>query len=137
MDGCYIIFTDVSQEDMTAAEAVANYKNLMKVEQAFRNMKTVQLEIRPVHHKTDIRIKCHVFICMLAYYLMWHMNKMLSPFFETDGIGRKRKLTFDYVIEILKSIRIQDVEVCGTKSKIITTPTDEQDQILKLLNVSI
>jgi hypothetical protein len=46
LDGCYIIFTDVSQEDMTAAETVANYKSLMKVEQAFRNMKTVRLEIR-------------------------------------------------------------------------------------------
>ena len=137
LDGCYIVFTDVPQEDMTAVETVTNYKNLMKVEQAFRNMKTVRLEIRPVYHKTDVRIKCHVFICMLAYYVMWHMNKMLAPFFETDGVGRKRKLTFDYVMEILKSIRIQDVEVCGAKSKIISSPTDEQDQILKLLNVSI
>ena len=74
---------------------------------------------------------------MLAYYLMWHINKKLAPFFETDGIGRKRKLTFDYVMEILKCIRIQDVEVCGVKSKIITSPTDEQDQVLRLLDVSI
>jgi hypothetical protein len=68
---------------------------------------------------------------------MWHMNKMLTPFFETDGVGRKRKLTFDFIMEILKSIRIQDVEVCGALSKIISSPTDEQDQILKLLNVCI
>jgi transposase len=66
LDGCYIIFTDVPQEDLTAVETVTNYKNLMKVEQAFRNMKTVRLEIRPVYHKTDVRIKCHVFICMLV-----------------------------------------------------------------------
>ena len=66
LDGCYVIYTDVSREDMTAAETVENYKRLMQVEQAFRNMKTVRLEIRPIYHKTDDRIKCHVFICMLA-----------------------------------------------------------------------
>ena len=69
LDGCYVIYTDVSEEDMSATQAVENYKSLMKVEQAFRNMKTVGLEIRPIYHKTDERIKCHVFICMLAYYL--------------------------------------------------------------------
>ena len=133
LDGCYIIFTDASQEDMTAAETVANYKKLIKVEQAFRNIKTVRLEIRPVYHKTDNRIKCHVFVCMLAYYVMWHINQRLKPFFEEDGVGRKRKYTFDYVMETLKSIRIQDVEICGVKSEVISTPTDEQSKILKLL----
>ena len=137
LDGCYVIITDASQEEMAAVETVENYKRLMKVERAFRNMKTVRLEIRPVYHKTDNRIKCHVFICMLAYYVMWHMNQMLKPFFETDGIGRKRKYTFDYVMEILKCIRIQDVEVCGVKSKVISAPNDEQAQILKLLGVSV
>ena len=137
LDGCYAVFTDVSPEDMTAAETVANYKNLMKVEQAFRSMKTVRLEIRPVYHKKDDRIKCHVFICMLAYYVMWHISQKLKPFFETDGVGRKRKYTFDYAIETLKSIRIQDVEVCGAKTKIISTPTNEQAQILNLLGVCL
>ena len=137
LDGCYVIFTDVSQEEMTAVETVANYKSLMNVEQAFRNMKTVQLEVRPVYHKTDDRIKCHVFICMLAYYVMWHMNQRLEPFFDTDGIGPNRKYTFDYVMEILKCIRIQDVEVCGAKSSIISNPTDEQAKILNHLKVNI
>jgi transposase len=137
LDGCYIVFTDVSLEDITAAEAVANYKSLMKVEQAFRNIKTVQLEIRPYYHKTDDRIKCHVFICMLAYYVMWHMNQRLQPYFEADGAGRKRKRTFEYVIETLKCIRMQDVDVCGAMTKIVSTPTDEQAQILELLGVSL
>ena len=133
LDGCYVIFTDVLQADMTAAETVANYKSLMKVEQAFRNMKTVRLEIRPVYHKTDDRIKCHVFICMLAYYLMWHMNQRLKPLFKADGVGADRKFTFDYIIESLKSIRIQDVEVCGAKSQVISAPTDAQALILNHL----
>jgi transposase len=109
----------------------------MKVEQAFRNMKTVRLEIRPVYHKTDERIKCHVFICMLAYYVMWHMNQRLRPLYESDGVGRNRRYTFDYVIESLNCIRSQDVEVCGARTNVVSTPTDEQSQILSLLRVEI
>ena len=137
LDGCYVVFTDVSEEDMTAVETVKNYKNLMKVEQAFRNMKTVRLEIRPVYHKTDERIKSHVFICMLAYYVMWHMIKRLQPFFDTNGVGVNRKYTFDYIIEILKTIRKETIEVCGAKSSVITTPNNEQNQILNLLGIEM
>jgi transposase len=137
LDGCYVIYTDVSPEDMTACEAVENYKRLMRVEQAFRNMKTVRLEVRPVFHKKDDRIKCHVFICMLAFYVMWHMIQRLQPLFESDRKGAKRKYTFDYIIENLKSIRKETVEFCDAKSSMTTTPTDEQCKILNLLQVSI
>lgn len=137
LDGCYVIYTDVSSEDMGTAETVENYKRLIKVEQAFRNMKTVQLEIRPVYHKTDDRIRCHVFICMLAYYLMWHMLQKLQPFFDSDGVGAGRKFTFDYILETLKGIRKETVEVCGVKSTIFTTPTDEQFRILNLLELTL
>jgi len=135
LDGCYVVFTDAPQDFMTALETVENYMSLMQVEQAFRNMKTVQLEIRPVYHKTDDRIKCHVFICMLAYYVLWHMKQRLLPLSQDDGVGASRKNTFDYVIESLKSIRIQSVEVCGTKSCVVTTPSDELHRILRLLQV--
>ena len=137
LDGCYVIYTDVAPEDMTAVETVESYKSLMQVEQAFRNMKTVQLEIRPVFHKTDDRIRCHVFICMLAYYVMWHIKRLLKPLFEADGEGARRKYTFDYIIETLKSIRKETVEVCGVSSSVITTPTDEQSHILQLLGVVV
>jgi transposase len=136
-DGCYIIYTDVSPEDMTASEVVENYKKLMQVEQAFRNMKTVRLEIRPVYHKKDDRIKSHVFICMLAYYVMWHMKQKLKPLFDANGAGADRKYTFDYVIETLKCIRKQTVEICNVKSNVITTPSNEQKHILQLLEIVI
>jgi transposase len=58
---------------MTKDQAVACYKGLSHVGQAFRNLKTVSLEMRPVYHKTDDRIRSHVFLCMLSYYLQWHM----------------------------------------------------------------
>jgi transposase len=137
LDGCYVVYTDVSPEDMTAVETVENYKNLAKVEQAFRNMKTVRLEVRPVYHKTDDRIRSHVFICMLAYYVMWHMNQRLIPIYENDGVGSDRKYTFNYVIENLKSIRKETVLICGVESSIVTTPTEEQKRILQLLKAVV
>jgi transposase len=119
LDGCYIIYTNVSDELMTAYETVKNYKSLMQVEQAFRSMKTVHLELRPVYHKTDDRIKCHVFICMLAYYVMWHMVQMLQPLFDSDGVGTKRKFTFSYVLKTLEGIRKETVEIEGVKTFVI------------------
>jgi transposase len=137
LDGCYVIFTDVPPEDMTAVEAVKSYKSLIQVEQAFRSMKTVRLEIRPIYHRTDDRIKCHVFICMLAYYVMWHFKRRLQPLFDEDGVAGERKYNFDYVIELLKAIRSETVEFAGQISSVITTPTDEQSRILQLLNVAL
>ena len=100
-------------------------------------MKTVRLEIRPIYHKTDDRIKCHVFICMLAYYIMWHMNQRLQPLFKSDGKGAKRKYTFDYIIETLKNIRKNEVIFCNAKTDVITEPNEEQEKILQLLGISI
>jgi transposase len=136
LDGCYVIYTDVSADDLTAVETVESYKSLMQVEQAFRNMKTVQLEIRPIFHKTDDRIRCHVFICMLAYYVMWHMKQRLRPLMDSDGTGVRRKYTFDYIMEILKSMRKETVEFCNAQSSIITVPTDEQNRISQLLKIN-
>ena len=137
LDGCYVVYTDVSAHDITAYEAVQSYKNLMRVEQAFRNMKTVRLEIRPIYHKTDDRIKCHVFICMLAYYVMWHMKQRLAPLFKDDGVGPNRKYTFDYVMESLKNIREETVEIKNAKTNILTEASPEQKHILNLLGVKM
>jgi transposase len=135
LDGCYIVYTDVLPEDMTAVETVESYKSLMRVEQAFRNMKTVRLEIRPIFHRTDERIKSHVFICMLSYYVMWHMKQRMQPLFDADSDGVHRKYTFDYIMEILKSIRKETVEFCNAKASVLTTPSEEQKRILQLLAV--
>jgi transposase len=93
-DGCYIITSDVDQDAMNTLEVVNAYKSLTFVERAFRNLKTVQLEIRPVYHKTDERIRSHVFLCMLSYYLQWHMEQRLAPLFAADGQGSERRWTF-------------------------------------------
>ena len=137
LDGCYIVFTDTSPADITALEAVQSYKSLIKVEQAFRNLKTAHLEIRPMYHKTDVRIKCHVFICMLAYYIMWHMKNRLVSIAEIDGVGGNRKYSFSHIIEILKSIRSENVSFLDSETNIISSPTEEQSHILNLLGVAV
>jgi len=137
LDGCYVVFTDVCASNMSALETVKNYKSLIKVEQAFRSLKTTHLEMRPIFHKTDDRIKCHVFICMLAYYIMWHMQQRLKPLAEIDGIGGDRKYSFAHVIESLKSIRCENVQILDAATTITTTPTEEQSYILNLLGVAV
>lgn len=137
LDGCYIIVTDASPETLDSGEVVAAYKSLRHVETAFRNLKTVRLEMRPVYHKTDDRIRAHVFICMLAYYLQWNMRRRLSPLFDADGAGGKREWTFANVIERLKAIRWNNV-VCGkTTFRQISHPEDDQQRILDLLEVKL
>ena len=73
-------------EDLGPAHAVQAYKDLARVERAFRSMKTVDLEIRPIRHWTADRVRAHVFLCMLAYHVEWHLRQTLAPllFHDTD-----------------------------------------------------
>ena len=84
LDGFYVIRTSVNQQIMDAKQAVATYKNLSKVERAFRCCKTVDIKIRPIYHRLPERVEAHVFICMLAYYVEWHMRKALAPLLFDD-----------------------------------------------------
>ena len=134
-DGCYVIFTNVPKEEMEIEEVVKNYRKLIHVEQAFRNVKTVQLQIRQVYHKTDDRVDCHVFLCMLSYYLMWNMKQRLKPLMDSDVEGKNKEYTFEYIIEILKSIRKEIVDFSKMESEIITELSKEQRKIADLLDI--
>ncbi len=137
-DGCYIVRTDTEAENMSATEAVAGYKSLAGVEKAFRNLKTVSLEIRPIYHKKDDRIRAHVFVCMLAYYIQWHASECLRPLFESDSTNAGRRWSFQIVVERLKSIRKENLKIKGIEAgSKITTPDAEQQIILDLLGVKI
>lgn len=143
-DGCYVIKSTVSPEAMDKNEIVARYKSLSQVEQAFRNMKSVSLEMRPVHHKKDDRIRAHVFLCMLAYYLQWHLIKRLAPLFEEqeelidhgEMQPQDRSLTLQSVIESLKSVRRNEVSVGGAQFQQISETSPEQQQVLDLLKAA-
>ena len=84
LDGIYVIRTSVSAESFSAQQAVEVYKSLSKVEQAFRSLKTVDLKIRPIYHWLENRVRAHVFLCMLAYHIEWHMRKRLAPILFDD-----------------------------------------------------
>ncbi len=86
LDGIYIIRTDVPAETLSPEEAVRSYKSLSKVERAFRSYKTVDLEVRPVHHRLEGRVRAHVFLCMLSYYVEWHMRRSLAPLLFDDEV---------------------------------------------------
>lgn len=83
-DGIYIIRTSVSTDALTAEEVVAAYKDLQHVECAFRSFKSVDLHVRPIHHRAENRVRAHLFLCMLAYYVQWHMRRALAPLLFDD-----------------------------------------------------
>ncbi len=95
LDGIYVIRTNVPAEHLDAAETVQAYKDLSRVERAFRSMKTVDLEIRPIRHWTAQRVRAHVFLCMLAYHLEWHLRDALAPllFHDTDRDAARAERT--------------------------------------------
>jgi len=85
LDGIYVIRTNVPASELSAEDAVRSYKRLSVVERAFRSCKTVDLHIRPIYHQLSERVRAHVFLCMLAYYVEWHMRQKLAPMlFEDD-----------------------------------------------------
>jgi len=86
LDGVYIIRTSVPARHMDAADCVRNYKSLANVERAFRSLKTIDLKVRPIHHRLADRVRAHIFLCMLAYYVEWHMREAWRElmFADTD-----------------------------------------------------
>jgi transposase len=84
LDGIYVVRTSVAQERMSTDDAVRNYKALARVERAFRSFKTMDLKVRPIHHHDENRVRAHIFLCMLAYYVEWHMQEALRPLLFSD-----------------------------------------------------
>jgi transposase len=95
----------------------------------------VSIEIRPTYHHKDDRIEAHVLLCVLAYYIQWHMQKRLAPLFAEDGEGKDRRWTFAGVLERLKGLRQETVVFNGTEVSLKTVPDDEQQRLLDLLGV--
>jgi hypothetical protein len=95
LDGVYVVRTNLPAEHTDAAGVVRAYKSLARVERAFRSLKTVDLELRPVFHWTAPRVRAHVLLCMLAYYLEWHMRQWLAPllFDDHDSATRDARRT--------------------------------------------
>jgi transposase len=95
LDGIYVIRTNVAAKTLSPEDTVLSYKRLAQVERAFRSLKTVDIKLRPIHHHLATRVRAHVLICMLAYYVEWHMRRALAPMlFDDDdkaAAARRRK----------------------------------------------
>lgn len=93
LDGIYVVRTNEPAKRIAMEDVVRNYKKLGQVEQAFRCMKGIDLRVRPIHHRTEDHVRAHIFLCMLAYYVEWHMRKALAPLlFDDEELDELRKL---------------------------------------------
>ena len=102
LDGLYIIRTSVKAQRMDAATCVRTYKSLAQVERAFRSLKTMDLKVRPIHHHLEGRVRAHIFLCMLAYYVEWHMREAWRELMFADE-DQAAKATRDPVAPAMRS----------------------------------
>ena len=84
LDGIYVLRTTINENDLDAVEVVHAYKALAHVERDFRHLKVDDIDLRPIHHRLEHRVRSHVFLCMLASYLVWHLREALAPLTFTD-----------------------------------------------------
>jgi transposase len=92
LDGVYVIRTSEPKKRLSAEDTVRSYKNLGQVEQGFRCLKGIDIRVRPIHHREDPRVRAHVFLCLLAYYVEWHMRRALSSLlFDDQELAANRK----------------------------------------------
>ena len=104
LDGLYVIRTSVPAAQMDAAESVRSYKRLTHVERAFQSLKSVDLMVRPIRHRTEDRVRAHIFLCMLTYYVQRYMKEALRPMLFADD-DLEQKATRDPVAPAKRSSR--------------------------------
>jgi transposase len=102
LDGIYVVRTSEPKRRLAAEDAVRDYKRLTEVEQAFRSLKSVDLRVRPIYHHVADRVRAHVLLCMLAYYVQWHLKRAWEPllFEEEDMASDPSGNTFQQVPEL-------------------------------------
>jgi len=107
LDGIYVIRTSEPKERLSAEDTVRSYKNLAQVEQVFRCFKGIDIRVRPIYHRDDPRVRAHVFLCLLAYYVEWHMRRAWgSVLFDDEELAANRK-TRDPVAKAQPSASVQ------------------------------
>lgn len=89
LDGIYVIRTRAGADQLSAADAVRHYKRLAQVERAFRCLKGLDVRVRPIYHRTEDHVRAHIFLCLLAYYVEWHLRRAWAPLlFEDEALPR-------------------------------------------------
>lgn len=131
LDGIYIVRTSETAEALTAPDTVRVYKRLGNVEKAFRTYKGVDLRIRPIHHRLEDRVRAHVLLCMLSYYVEWHMRQALAPLLYADEELELNRATRDPVDKAQPSAEVQ--RKCATKRSSEGLPLRRWDGLLSAL----
>jgi len=122
LDGVYVLRTNVAAERLPTADVVRSYKRLAAIERAFRSLKSVDLKVRPIHHRKADRVRAHVFLCMLAYYVEWHMRRVWAPMlFDDDDPAAGEAERRSPVAPARRSPRAQ--------AKALTKRTDEGEPV--------
>jgi hypothetical protein len=166
LDGIYVVRTSESAEDFDAPDTVTIYKSLADVERAFRSMKADDLDLRPIRHHLEDRVRAHVLICMLAYYLVWHLRRAWAELTFTDEqrptrtdpvaptrrsaqadkkAARKQNAaemtvrSFGDLLEHLGTLTRNDVRFAGADALVpmLAVPTPTQRRAFELLNVAV
>jgi hypothetical protein len=166
LDGIYVLRTSVPATDLDTAAVIGAYKNLSRVERDFRSIKTDDLDLRPIYHRLEDRVRAHVLICMLAAYLTWHLRKTLAPLTYTDEqpptrenpvAPARRSATADTkastqhdqnghplrsfrgLLDHLGTLTRNQVRFSGTDTPVplLAEPTDTQRRAFQLLNTTI
>lgn len=156
LDGIYVIRTSEPATAMTDENVVRNYKRLSQVEQAFRTLKGVDLLVRPIRHRTEDRVRSHIFICMLSYYVEWHMRKALgeilfvdedldverlsrdpvAPAQPSEKVAKKKKTKVNENGRIVHSFRTLIAEMGTICKNICNTKSNPENQTFTLFTIA-
>lgn len=138
LDGCYVIVTSVSSDRMKAKEVWYRYKDLKEVEKAFRSMKTADLFVRPIRHWNPDRVRGHVFMCMLAYLIVWEARRRLDDIHKRNPeTGECLGKSLREIWEILRRVSIGYINIPSQQIEQISTINVHQSKILKKLGASV
>jgi len=164
LDGIYVIRTSAAEEKLGAAETVGAYKELGNLERDFWSMKTEDIDLRPIYHYLENRVRGHVFLCMLATYLTWHLRQALAPLTFTDNqkparedpvIPARRSATatakdtakitpdklpvrgYQELVAHLATLTRNTISFAGKRFEKLSTPTPEQHRVFDLLGKPI
>ncbi len=166
LDGIYVLRTSVTEDRLDTAAVVRTYKRLSTVERAFRSLKAVDLQVRPLHHWAERRVRAHVLLCMLSYYVQWHLERAWAPLLFRDedrpipedpvasaqrSAAAERKASTQRLddgtpvhslrtllaeISTLARNRMAPIGVEAAAFEVVTTPTRLQAKALALLNLT-
>jgi len=138
LDGCYVIVTSLSKDHMDSRKIQSCYKELKQVEKAFRSMKTADLFVRPIRHWNPSRVRGHVFMCMLAYLIIWEARRCLDDMLQHDPETNECEgKSLREIWETLRRISIGYINIPGEQIEQISTINNHQSKILKRLGVSL